>query len=174
MDSGSHAATGIMSISEREAGVLRDERAPASCSVGAVGVASPADAIWTGHNRPSAVPRRRVARCAGQPPPAPLFHRWFAPKNVRRADSEDRRNVGVSKKCLCFQEVVCVSLFYVIDTGSIGSHPGPNRDGGYLSTLRPCSDAGYADLPLALLGAPVSIETLVKLGSRSLAKQDRD
>jgi hypothetical protein len=31
-----------------------------------------------------------------------------------------RRNVGVSKKCLCFQEVVCVSLFYVIDTGSIG------------------------------------------------------
>ena len=36
------------------------------------------------------------------------------------------------------------------------------------------SDAGYADLPLALLGAPVGIETLVKLGSRSLAKQDRD
>ena len=36
------------------------------------------------------------------------------------------------------------------------------------------SDAGYADLPLALLGAPVDIETLVKLGSRSLAKQDRD
>ena len=32
----------------------------------------------------------------------------------------------------------------------------------------------YADLPLPLLGAPVSIEALVKLGSRSLAKQDRD
>ena len=102
MDAGSHS-TGIR---VRAAGVLRDERAPASCPVGAVGVASPADAIWTGHNRPSAVPQRQVARCAGQPPPAPLFHRWFAPKNVRRADSEDRRNVGVSKKCLCFQEVV--------------------------------------------------------------------
>ncbi len=36
------------------------------------------------------------------------------------------------------------------------------------------SDAGYADLPLPLLGAPVSIEDLVKLGSRSVAKQDRD
>ena len=33
------------------------------------------------------------------------------------------------------------------------------------------SDAGYADLPLLLLGAPVDIGALVKLGSRSLAKQ---
>ena len=92
MDSGSHAATGI---SVRAAGVLREDRAPASCPVGAVGVANPADAIWTGHNRPSAVPRRRVARCAGQPPPAPLAHRWFAPKNVRRRQ----------EKCRCFQEM---------------------------------------------------------------------
>ena len=68
MDAGSHSATGIR---VRAAGVLRDERAPASCSVGAVGVASPADAIWTGHNSPSAVPRRRAARCACQPPLAP-------------------------------------------------------------------------------------------------------
>ena len=44
----------------------------------------------------------------------------------------------------------------------------------FLSTLRSCSDASYADLPLPLLGAPVDIEALVKLGSRSLAKQDRD
>ena len=36
------------------------------------------------------------------------------------------------------------------------------------------SDASCADLPLPLLGAPVSIGALVKLGSRSLAKQDRD
>jgi hypothetical protein len=36
------------------------------------------------------------------------------------------------------------------------------------------SDAGYADLPLPLLGAPVDIGALVKLGSRSLAEQDRD
>jgi hypothetical protein len=78
MDAGSHAATGP-GISARAAGVLRDERAPASCPVGAVGVASPADAIWTGHNSPSAVPRRRAARCprrraarcACQPPLAP-------------------------------------------------------------------------------------------------------
>ena len=32
------------------------------------------------------------------------------------------------------------------------------------------SDAGYADLPLALLGAPVDIGALVKPGSRSLGK----
>ena len=36
------------------------------------------------------------------------------------------------------------------------------------------SDASCADLPLPLLGAPVSIEALVKLGSRSLAKQDSE
>ena len=67
MNAGSHS-TGIR---VRAAGVLRDDRTPASCPVGAVGVASPADAIWTGHNSPSAVPRRRAARCSCQPPPAP-------------------------------------------------------------------------------------------------------
>ena len=46
-------------------------QAPASSSVGAVDVASPAAAIWTGHNSPSAVPWRRAARCACQPPLAP-------------------------------------------------------------------------------------------------------
>ena len=67
MDAGSHS-TGIRVCA---AGVLRDDRTPASCPVGAVGVASPADAIWTGHNSPSAVPLRRAARCSCQPPPAP-------------------------------------------------------------------------------------------------------
>jgi hypothetical protein len=66
-----------------------------------------------------------------------------------------------------------VSLFYVIDTGSIGSRARIEMGVTYLP-FTVSSDAGYADLPLALLGAPVSIETLVKLGSRSLAKQDRD
>jgi hypothetical protein len=40
-----------------------------------------------------------------------------------------------------------------------------SKAGGYLSTLRGSafsSDAGYADLPLALLGAPVDIGALVK------------
>ena len=69
--------------------------------------------------------------------------------------------------------LVCVSLFYVIDTGSIGSRARIEMGVTYLP-FTVSSDAGYADLPLALLGAPVSIETLVKLGSRSLAKQDRD
>jgi hypothetical protein len=68
--------------------------------------------------------------------------------------------------------VVC--FFVLCNRHWFNRVPGPNRDGGYLSTLRFCSDASYADLPLALLGAPVNIETLVKLGSRSLAKQDRD
>ncbi len=69
-----------------------------------------------------------------------------------------------------------VSLFYVIDTGSIGSRARIEMGVTYLP-FTVSSDAGYADLPLALfnkLGAPVDIETLVKLGSRSLAKQDRD
>ena len=56
--------------------------------------------------------------------------------------------------------------------------PGPDPRGTEMEvTYLPfafSSDASYADLPLPLLGAPVSIEALVKLGSRSLAKQDRD
>jgi hypothetical protein len=54
----------------------------------------------------------------------------------------------------------------------------PPRDGlgvTYLpSTIS--SDAGYADLPLALLGAPVSIGALLEPGSRSpgAEPQDRD
>ena len=102
MDAGSHAATGP-GISARAAGVLRDERAPASCPVGAVGVASPADAIWTGHNSPSAVPRRRAARCprrraarcACQPPLAP------PQQQVRSKKS----STGSQEKCRCFQEM---------------------------------------------------------------------
>ena len=67
----------------------------------------------------------------------------------------------------------CVSLFYVIDTGSIGSRARYEMGVAYLpSTIS--SDADYAHLPLPLLGAPVDIGSLVKLGSRSLAKQDRD
>ena len=71
------------------------------------------------------------------------------------------------------QSVKCVSLFYVIDTGSIGSRARIEMGVTYLP-FTVSSDAGYADLPLALLGAPVDIGALVKLGSRSLAKQDRD
>jgi hypothetical protein len=69
MDACSHAATGM---SDSEAGVLRAERAPSSCPVGVVVVASPADAIWTRHNRP-----HRSVDASGcpalllyQPPPA--------------------------------------------------------------------------------------------------------
>ena len=72
-------------------------------------------------------------------------------------------------------------MFYVIDTGSIGPStnraPGPDPWGTEMGvTYLPftiSSDAGYADLPLPLLGAPVSIEALVKLGSRSLAETDQ-
>ena len=55
---------------------------------------------------------------------------------------------------------VFVCFFVLCNRHWFNRVPGPNRDGGYLSTLRPCSDAGYADLrlPLPLLGAPVSIE----------------
>jgi hypothetical protein len=59
--------------------------------------------------------------------------------------------------------VQCVSLFYVIDTGSIGSRAGRVAELGV--TYLPftiSSDAGYADLTLALLGAPVSIGALIK------------
>jgi hypothetical protein len=71
----------------------------------------------------------------------------------------------------------CVSLFYVIDTGSIRPRArilgGTELEVTYLP-FTVSSDAGCADLPLPLLGAPVDIGALVKLGSRSLAKQDRD
>jgi hypothetical protein len=53
--------------------------------------------------------------------------------------------------------IVCVSLFYVIDTGSIGSRARIEMGVTYLP-FTVSSDAGYADLPLPLLGAPVSIE----------------
>ena len=76
-------------------------------------------------------------------------------------------------KCDRAKLCVCVSLFYVIDTGSIGSRARIEMGVTYLP-FTVSSDAGYADLPLPLLGAPVDIEALVKLGSRSLAKQDRD
>ena len=50
------------------------------------------------------------------------------------------------------RSLVCV-LFYGIDTGSTGSR---GRTWG-LPTYHLNSDAVYADLPLTLLGAPVSI-----------------
>ena len=64
---------------------------------------------------------------------------------------------------------MCVSLFYVIDTGSIGSRARCELGVTYLPSAF-SSDAGSAALPLALLGAPVDIGALVKPGSRSLGK----
>ena len=56
--------------------------------------------------------------------------------------------------CVCFFVLcVCVSLFYVIDTGSIGSRARCELGVTYLP-FTVSSDAGYADLPLPLLGAP--------------------
>jgi hypothetical protein len=50
---------------------------------------------------------------------------------------------------------LCVSLFYVNGMGSTGSRGAPC--GFPVCTLGLHSDAGYTVLPLALLGAPVSI-----------------
>ena len=64
----------------------------------------------------------------------------------------------------------CVSLFYVIDTGSIRPRariPGTELGVTYLPFAF-SSDASCADLPLPLLGAPVDIEALVKLGCASV------
>ena len=76
---------------------------------------------------------------------------------------------------LCSQ---CVFLLFLCNRHWFNKAPGPDPRGTELGvTYLPStisSDAGYADLPLPLLGAPVSIGALVKLGSRSLAKQDRD
>jgi hypothetical protein len=72
----------------------------------------------------------------------------------------------------------CVCFFVLCNRHWFNKAPGPDPRGTEMGvTYLPftiSSDAGYADLPLPLLGAPVSIEALVKLGSRSLAKQDRD
>ena len=74
--------------------------------------------------------------------------------------------------------VYCVCFFVLCNRHWFNKAPGPDPRGTEMGvTYLPStisSDAGYADLPLPLLGAPVSIEALVKLGSRSLAKQDRD
>ena len=71
---------------------------------------------------------------------------------------------------------MCVSLFYVIDTSSTG--PRASRVAKLGVTYLPSafsSDAGYADLPLALLGAPVSIGALIKTWvTVSWQGQDRD
>ena len=59
---------------------------------------------------------------------------------------------------------VCFSLFYVNDIGSTGSR---GRTWGFpVYTLRLHSDAGYAVLPLALLGrgAPVNLNIGEALG----------
>ena len=110
-----------------------------------------------------AITQRQSARQVQDPGlPPPMF-------NVPPRSFLFRQLQCFSGMALC----VCVSLFYVIDTGSIGSRARCELGVTYLP-FTVSSDAGYADLPLALLGAPVSIETLVKLGSRSLAKQDRD
>ena len=67
-----------------------------------------------------------------------------------------------------------VCFFVLCNRHWFNKAPGPDPRGTELevadlpSTIS--SDAGCADLPLPLLGAPVSIEALVKLGSRSLAK----
>ena len=72
----------------------------------------------------------------------------------------------------------CVCFFVLCNRHWFNKAPGPDPRGTEMGvTYLPStisSDAGYADLPLPLLGAPVDIGALVKLGSRSLAKQDRD
>ena len=74
------------------------------------------------------------------------------------------------------EESVC--FFVLCNRHWFNKAPGPDPRGTELGvTYLPfafSSDASCADLPLPLLGAPVDIEALVKLGSRSLAKQDRD
>ena len=71
-----------------------------------------------------------------------------------------------------------VCFFVLCNRHWFNKDPGPDPRGTEMGvTYLPStisSDAGYADLPLPLLGAPVDIGGLVKLGSRSLAKQDRD
>ena len=75
---------------------------------------------------------------------------------------------------------LCVCFFVLCNrhSGWFNKTPGPDPRGTEMEvTYLPSafsSDSSYADLPLPLLGAPVDIEALVKLGSRSLAKQDRD
>ena len=61
-------------------------------------------------------------------------------------------------------------MFFVIDTGSTGPRARIKVIGLGVTYLpfALSSDASYADLPLALLGAPVDIGALVKPGSRSL------
>ena len=73
-------------------------------------------------------------------------------------------------------ELVCVSLFYVRHRFNRVPDPPPrDRLGVTYLPFAFSSDAGYADLPLALLGAPVDIGALVKTWvTVSWQGQDRD
>jgi hypothetical protein len=77
-----------------------------------------------------------------------------------------------------YNPIISVCFFVLCNRHWFNKAPGPDPRGTELRvTYLPSafsSDASCADLPLPLLGAPVSIGALVKLGSRSLAKQDRD
>ena len=88
-------------------------------------------------------------------------------------DGENKKVIGKCKDESPDEVCVCVSLFYVIDTGSIRPRARTELEVTYLPFAF-SSDASCADLSLPLQGAPVDIGALVKLGSRSLAEQDRD
>ena len=71
---------------------------------------------------------------------------------------------------LAFLVCVFVCFFVLCNRHRFNRVPGaPPRDGLGVTYLpfTISSDAGYADLPLALLGAPVSIGALLEPGSRS-------
>jgi hypothetical protein len=75
----------------------------------------------------------------------------------------------------CCKQPGCVSLFYVIDTGSTGSRARHHVTNWGLPIYTPRFESSD-DLPLTFLGAPVSIGALLKPGSRSpgAEPQDRD
>ena len=104
---------------------------------------------------------------------------------VRSARERPRSDGGVHRYRPCTVGRVewdvstqCVFLCFMCNRHWFDKAPGPDPRGTELGvTYLPStisSDTGYPDLPLPLLGDPVDIGALVKLGSRSLAKQDRD
>jgi len=80
-------------------------------------------------------------------------HRFQVPAGTKQ-NRPDLRKFSHLPHQLCD----CVCFFVLCNRHWFNRVPGPRYGpGGCLSTLHPCLDTGYADLPLTLLGVPVSI-----------------
>jgi hypothetical protein len=101
-------------------------------------------APFFGHSRPP----RRLHRHLRRPPR--VLHSL---PDVLDAHPDDRSPADTVTRADRTRNCNCVCFCVLCNRHWFNRVPGPVTNLGCLSTLHPCSDAGYADLPLTLLGA---------------------